>query len=78
MNAYRTELRIPNNNILQIVATGFQAGEEVEVIILSKESPEHKPKSEKHLIRHAGFAKRTFIMSDDFDAPLDELKEYVE
>ncbi len=78
MNAYRTELRIPNNNILQIVATGFQAGEEVEVIILSKESAEPKPKSNTHLMRRAGFAKGIFTMANDFDAPLEEWKEYVE
>lgn len=37
---------------------------------------EHEKPSE-NAVRKAGFLKGIFVMSDDFDAPLDDFKEYM-
>lgn len=39
--------------------------------------PVEPQKPSENVVRKAGFLKGTFIMSDDFDAPLDDFKEYM-
>jgi hypothetical protein len=40
MYTYRTELRVPDNHLLQISVPEFEAGEDVEVIVLQKNRTE--------------------------------------
>ncbi len=43
--------------------------------LMTKKIPEKK--KSKKAGRRAGFAKGTFVMSADFDAPLEDFKEYM-
>jgi hypothetical protein len=38
MNAHRTALRVPENHVLQIVVPEFEAGTDVEVIVLPQQT----------------------------------------
>lgn len=49
---------------------------EYEVIVVLQPKPANgKRKTKKP--RKAGFSKATFIMSDDFNAPLEDFKDYM-
>jgi len=45
--------------------------------LAAKHTPTPSSETQPHLYRQAGSMKGMFTMSDDFDAPLDDLKDYM-
>lgn len=39
--------------------------------------PAEPQKTSENVVRKAGFLKGTFVMSDDFDEPLEDFKDYM-
>jgi hypothetical protein len=49
-------------------------GQEVEIIVVRPAVPAAEPNEQR---RRPGFAKGKLWMSDDFDAPMDDFKDYM-
>jgi hypothetical protein len=74
MSVFQTEATVING-ALTVPNVPFQEGKIVRVIIVEEE----KDKTEQpKRVRKAGTLKGQIWMSDDFDAPLEDFKEYME
>jgi hypothetical protein len=74
MQAIRVETVVLQDGTLTVENLPLQAGDSVEVIILVQEAQtKASPK-----VRKAGSAKGQIWISDDFDEPLEDFREYME
>jgi hypothetical protein len=74
MSTFETEATIQNGT-LTVRNLPFQEGKTVKVIIVAEDvETVDKPKR----VRKAGSAKGLIWMSDDFDDPLEDFREYME
>ena len=72
---YQVDIKEINKQLATVIATALQ-GEDV--LILQDEEPLLKlSRLEKKVRRKRGSAKGLIKMADDFDAPLEDFKEYM-
>ncbi|MDR3246902.1 MAG: DUF2281 domain-containing protein [Prevotellaceae bacterium] len=67
----------PDSNIVALSIPDRYVGTELEIIIFPLKEPVYEMTGSTKMPIF-GCAKGQFVMSDDFDAPLDDFKEYME
>lgn len=75
LQAIRVETKVAEDHSVTVENLPLQAGDSVEVIILVPESEAKKAPKPK---RKLGSLEGKIWISDDFDEPLDEFREYME